>query len=104
MRITITTEMYFEGFTIEVDGDYWRGEDEDVTDLTLCRLWVYELQGHNKARGHDLLHGLDRPSRLVVERNLFKIPGIAEQLIQDIQTQGEDLHIEPDYDPHTKDD
>ena len=96
MRTTITTEMDFEGFTIEVDGDYWRGEDEDVTDLTLCRLWVYEPQGHNKARGHDLLHGLDRPSRLCVERNLFKIPGIAEQLCRDIATQGEDLHIEPD--------
>lgn len=99
MRTTITTEMDFEGFTIEVDGDYWRGEDEDVTDLTLCRLWVYEPQGHNKARGHDLLHGLDRPSRLCVERNLFKIPGIAEQLCRDIAAQGEDLHIEPDYDP-----
>ena len=104
MRTTITTEMDFEGFTIEVDGDYWRGEDEAVTDLTLCRLWVYEPQGHNKARGHDLLHGLDRPSRLCVERNLFKIPGIAEQLCRDIATQGEDLQIEPDYDPHTMDD
>lgn len=99
MRTTITTEMDFEGFTIEVDGDYWRGEDEDVTDLTLCRLWVYEPQGHNKARGHDLLHGLDRPSRLCVERNLFKIPGIAEQLCRDIATQGEDMHLEPEQDP-----
>lgn len=105
MRTTITTEMDLgDGIRIEVDGDYWRGEDEDVTDLTLCRLWVYEPQGHNKARGHDLLHGLDRPSRLCVERNLFKIPGIAEQLCRDIATQGEDLQIEPDYDPHTKDD
>lgn len=99
MRTTITTEMDFEGFNIEVDGDYWRGEDEDVTDLTLCRLWVYEPQGHNKARGHDLLHGLDRPSRLCVERNLFKIPGIAEQLCRDIATQGEDMHLETEQDP-----
>ena len=61
MRTTITTEMDLgDGIRIEVDGDYWRGEDEYVTDLTLFRLWVYEPQGHNKARGHDLLHGLDR--------------------------------------------
>lgn len=99
MRTTITTEMDFEGFTIEVDGDYWCGEDEAVTDLTLCRLWVYEPQGHNKARDHDLLHGLDRPSRLCVERNLFKIPGIAEQLCRGIATQGEDMHLEPEQDP-----
>lgn len=99
MHTTITTEMDFEGFTIEVDGDYWRNEDENVTDLTLCHLWVYEPQGHNKARGHDLLHGLDRPSRLVVERNLFKIPGIAERLCADIATQGEDMHLELEQDP-----
>ena len=33
MRTTITTEMDLgDGIRIEVDGDYWRGEDEDVTD------------------------------------------------------------------------
>lgn len=101
---TITTQMDLESVSIEVDGDYWRYEDENVQDLTLCRLWVHYTDETGKTRNYDLLQGLDRPSRLVVERNLFKIHNIEEQLCRDIAALGEDLHIEPDYDPHTKDD
>ena len=102
-RATITTELDFEGFSIEVDGEYWRYEDEQVTDLTLCRLWVHEPDEEGNTKAFDLLYGLDRPSRLCVERNLFAVPGVVARLIQDIATQGEDLHIEPDYDPHEED-
>jgi hypothetical protein len=100
---TITTQLDLDGVSIEVDGDYWRNEDESVQDLTLCFLWVHHTDETGKPRAYDLLHGLGRPSRLVVERNLFKIPGIAERLCADIATQGEDLHIEPDYDPKMDD-
>jgi len=96
---TITTQLDLEGVSIEVDGDYWRYEDENVQDLTLCFLWVHHTDETGRMRSYDLLQGLDRPSRLVVERNLFKIPGIAERLCDDIEAQGEDLHIEPDYSP-----
>ncbi len=96
MRTTITTELDFEGFSIEVDGEYWRYEDEQVTDLTLCFLWIEGPDSTGKTRRYDLLKGLDRPSLLCVERNLFKIPGIVERLCADIATQGDDMHLEPD--------
>ena len=96
---TITTELDFDGFSIEVDGDYWRYEDENVQDLTLCHLWIHEPDETGNTKAFDLLHGLDRPSRLCVERNLFAVPSVVARLIQDIAAQGEDLHIEPDYDP-----
>lgn len=104
MRTTITTELDFEGFSIEVDGDYWRGEDEAVTDLTLCRFTIHAETDTNSFSCFDILQGLDRPARLVIERNLFAMPGLVKQLIEDIQTQGDDLQLELDYDPHTKDD
>lgn len=93
---TITTELDFDGFKIEVDGDYWRYEDESVQDLTLVSLWIYERNGPGKTKAFDLLWGLDRASRLQVERNLFAVPGVAERLCKDIEALGEDLHIEPD--------
>lgn len=96
---TITTNMDLESVSIEVDGDYWRYEDENVQDLTLCHLWVNHTDETGKTRSYDLMQGLDRPSRLVVERNLFKIAGMSERIIKDIEAIGEDLHIEPDYDP-----
>ena len=92
---TITTTFDLE-LECEVDGDYWRYEDESVQDLTLCALYAYEPQIGGLR--HDLLQGLDRPSRLVVERNLFKISNIEEQLCRDIEALGEDLQIEPDHD------
>ena len=105
MRITITTEMDLgDTLRIEVDGDYWRGEDENVTDLTLCHVWVHVPDETGKGYMTDLLHGLDRPARLCVERNLFKLPGLTERLYSDIETQGDDMHLEPDFDPHTLED
>jgi len=96
--------MDFEGFSIEVDGDYWRDEpDEKVTDLTLCFLWIHEPDETGKTRAYDLLKGLDRPSRLQVERNLFAVPNVVERLCADIEAQGEDLFDEPDFDPHEED-
>ena len=97
---TITTILDLD-IEAEIDGDYWRYEDEKIQDLTLCAFYVYE-PWPGTAR-HDLLQGLDRPSRLVVERNLLKIAGMSERIIQDIEHMGEDLHIEPDYDPHEED-
>jgi hypothetical protein len=97
---TITTELDLgDSLRIEVDGDYWRYEDEIVQDLTLCRLWVYEPDREGPLYTTDLLHGLDRPSRLIIERNLFKLPGLTKLLCENIAALGEDLHIEPDYDP-----
>ena len=93
---TITTTFDLESVSIEVDGDYWRYEDENVQDLTLCHLWVNHTDETGKTRSYDLMQGLDRPSRLVVERNLFKIAGMSERIIKDIEAIGEDLHIEPD--------
>tara|TARA_R110000868_G_C10896172_1_gene763969 strand:+ start:563 stop:880 length:318 start_codon:yes stop_codon:yes gene_type:complete len=103
-RATITTELDFEGFSIEVDGEYWRYEDEQVTDLTLVYLWVHEPDETGNTKAFDLLRNLDKDARLQVERNLFAVPGVVERLAQDIAAQGEDLHIEPDYDPHTEED
>jgi hypothetical protein len=103
MRTTITTEMDFDGFSIEVDGDYWRGEDENVTDLTLVCLYMHHVDDQGLYATYNLLKGLDRSSRLCVERNLFAVPGVAERLCADIATQGEDLFDEPDYDPHEED-
>jgi len=100
---TITTALELDGVSIEVDGDYWRYEDEAVQDLTLCHLWVNHTDETGKTRSYDLLQGLDRPSRLVVERNLFKIHNITQVLCEDIEALGEDLHIEPDYDPKMDD-
>jgi hypothetical protein len=99
----ITTQFELDGVSIEVDGDYWRYEDESVQDLTLCHLWVHHIDEKGITRSYDLLKGLDRPSRLIVERNLFKIHNIEELLCRDIEAQGEDLHIEPDYDPKMDD-
>jgi hypothetical protein len=97
---TITTNLYIgDSVLIEVDGDYWRYEDEKVTDLTLCRLFIYETDDTGQSYGTEILHGLDRPSRLAVERNLFRLNGMTERLCRDIEAQGEDLHIEPDHDP-----
>jgi len=93
---TITTQLELDGVSIEVDGDYWRYEDENVQDLTLCFLWVNFTDETGNTRSYDLLKDLDRPSRLIVERNLFKIGNIEEQLCRDIEAIGEDLHIEPD--------
>ena len=91
MRVTITTEMDLgDNLRIEVDGDYWRDEDENVQDLTLCRLWVHEM---------DLLHGLDRTARLCIERNLFKLTSLTKRLCDDIATQGDEMHLEPEQDP-----
>jgi len=96
---TITTQLELDGVSIEVDGDYWRYEDEKVQDLTLCFLWVNFTDEIGNTRSYDLLKDLDRPSRLIVERNLFKIPGIAERLCADIEAQGEDMHLETEQDP-----
>ena len=105
MRTTITTQMPMYDLVAEVDGDYWRGEDEKVQDLTLCFLWAPGVDKAGNPRQVDLLQGLDRPARLVIERNLFgSSPDVVETLIQDIEMQGEDLFDEPDFDPHTKDD
>jgi hypothetical protein len=93
---TITTELDLE-IDAEIDGDYWRYEDEKIQDLTLCALYVYE-PWPGTAR-HDLLKGLDRPSRLCVERNLLAIAGMTKRVCEDIEALGEDLHIEPDHDP-----
>jgi len=94
---TITTELDLgDNLRIEVDGDYWRYKDETVQDLTLCRLWVYEPDETGQEYATDLLHGLDRPARLCVERNLFKLTSLTKRLCKDIETLGEDLHIEPD--------
>jgi hypothetical protein len=90
---TITTTFDLE-LECEIDGDYWRYEDESVQDLTLCFLYAYEPRP-STAR-YDLLQGLDRPSRLIIQRNLFKIAGMSERIIKDIEAIGEDLHIEPD--------
>lgn len=90
---TITTTFDLE-LECEIDGDYWRGEDENVTDLTLCFLYAYEARP-NTAR-YDLLQGLDRPSRLIIQRNLFKLAGMSERICKEIEAIGEDLHIEPD--------
>jgi len=103
-RATITTELDFEGFSIEVDGEYWRYEDEQVTDLTLCCLWMHHADDQGIYATYDLLRNLDKDARLQVERNLFAVPGVVDRLATDIAAQGEDLHIEPDYDPHTEDD
>ena len=98
---TITTTITDLEIEIEIDGDYWRYEDEKIQDLTLCAFYVYE-PWPGTAR-HNLLQGLDRPSRLVVERNLFKIAGMTQRVCEDIEHMGEDLHIEPDYDPKMDD-
>ena len=37
---TITTQLEMDGVSIEFDGDYWRYEDDIVTDLTLCFMWA----------------------------------------------------------------
>ena len=95
-RATITTELDFEGFSIEVDGEYWRYEDEQVTDLTLVCLWMHHADDQGIYATYDLLRHLDKAARLQVERNLFAVPGVVARLIQDIAAQGEDLHIEPD--------
>jgi len=97
---TITTELDFEGFSIEVDGEYWRYEDEQVTDLTLVCLWMHSVDDQGIYATYDLLRNLDKDARLQVERNLFAVPGVVDRLAADIVAQGEDLHIEPDYDPH----
>ena len=96
---TITTQLEMDGVSIEFDGDYWRYEDDIVTDLTLCFMRVTTTDENGKTWVFDLLQGLDKPARNCVERNLFKIPGLVQALVHDIATQGEDLHIEPDYDP-----
>ena len=100
MRTTITTEMDLgDNLRIEVDGDYWRYEDETVQDLTLCRLWVYEPDETGQEYATDLLHGLDKSARLCVERNLFKLTSLTKRLCEDIATQGDDMHLEPQQDP-----
>ena len=104
-RATITTQMPMYDLVAEVDGEYWRNEpDEKVIDLTLCFIWVPGVDKSGNLRQIDLLQGLDRPARLQIERNLFgSSPEVLEILIQDIEMQGEDLHIESDYDPHEED-
>jgi hypothetical protein len=99
-RATITHTIDLE-VEAEIDGDYWRYEDEKVQDLTLCALYAYAPASGAR---HDLMLGLDRPSRLIVERNLFKLAGMSKRLCDDIEIMGEDLQIELDFDPHTKDD
>lgn len=96
MRTTITHTIDLE-LEAEFDADYWRNEDEKIQDLTLCALYAYEPRP-GTAR-HDLLLGLDRPSRLIVERNLLKLAGMSKRLCDDFEALGDDMHLETEQDP-----
>ena len=95
MRTTITHTIDLE-VEAELDADYWRDEDEKIQDLTLCALHAYAPASGAR---HDLLLGLDRPSRLIVERNLLKLAGMSKRLCDDFETLGDDMHLETEQDP-----
>ena len=101
MRATLTVQMPIYDLIAEIDGDYWRNEpDEKVHDLTLCFLWAAGINKEGRPCQVDLLQGLDRPARLVLERNLFRSsPDMVKTLCDDIETMGEDMHLEPEQDP-----
>lgn len=95
MRTTITHTIDLE-LEAEFDADYWRNEDEKIQDLTLCVLYAYAPASGAR---HDLLLGLDRAARLIVERNLLKLADMSKRLCDDFEALGDDMHLETEQDP-----
>lgn len=99
MRTTITHTIDFEGMSIEWDAEYVRGSDAPIQDLDLVFIWMHETDDTGIYRAYDLIKNISHEAKLIIEKNILSIPGVEKRLIEEMQSMGEELFLEPDYDP-----
>lgn len=99
MRTTITHTIDFDGVSMEWDAEYVRGSDEPIQDLNLAFIWMHETDETRIYRAYDLIKNISLEAKLIIEKNILSIPGVETRLIDEMQSVGEDIYIEPDYDP-----
>ena len=103
MRTTITHAIDFEGLSIEWDAEYVRGSDAPIQDLDLVFIWMHEKDETGVYRAYDLIKNISHEAKLIIEKNILSIPGVETRLIEEMQSMGEELFLEPDYDPKMDD-
>ena len=103
MRTTITHAIDFEGLSVEFDAEYVRGSDAPIQDLDLCFIWMHEKDETGVYRAYDLIKNISHEAKLIIEKNILSIPGVETRLIEEMQSMGEELFLEPDYDPKMDD-
>ena len=104
MGTTITHTIDFEGQSIEFDAEYVRSSDAAIQDLDLVFIWMHEKDETGVYRAYDLIKNISHEAKLIIEKNILSIPGVERRLCDEMAEIGEDLYIEPDFDPHTLDD
>ena len=96
MRTTITHAIDFEGLSMEFDAEYVRGSDAPIQDLDLVFIWMHEKDETGVYRAYDLIKNISHEAKLIIEKNILSIPGVEKRLIEEMQSMGEELFLEPD--------
>ena len=96
MRTTITHAIDFEGLSMEFDAEYVRGSDAPIQDLDLVFIWMHEKDETGVYRAYDLIKNISHEAKLIIEKNILSIPGVETRLIEEMQSMGEELFLEPD--------
>lgn len=84
---------------MEWDAEYVRGSDGPIQDLDLVFIWMHETDDTGIYRAYDLIKGISYEAKLIIEKNILSIPGVEKRLCDEMADIGDELFLEPDYDP-----